>query len=114
MKSIRIKALFDDWLKADVLLQLTDEELSHGTCLFKDDAVNTNLLQSYLFFAIELKRRDYARGKLTAIARQLNRVFPMPVMVFIKHRDLLSIAVINRRRNQRDADKDVLGKVAII
>ena len=108
------KALFDDWLKADVLFQLTDEELSHETVLFKDDAVNTDLLRSYLFFAIELKRRDYARGRLTAIARQLNRMFPMPVMVLIKHGDLLSIAVINRRLNKRDADKDVLGKVTII
>ncbi len=108
------KALFDDWLKADILFQLTDEELSHETTLFKNDSVNAGLLQSYLFFAIELKQRDYARGKLTAIARQLNRVFPMPVMVFIKHRDLLSIAVINRRINKRDAEKDVLGKVTII
>lgn len=74
------KALFDDWKKADVLFQLTDEELSDQTSLFKDDSVNSGLLQSYLFFAIELKGRDYARGKLTAIARQLNRVFPMPVM----------------------------------
>ena len=108
------KALFADWLKADILFQLTDEELSDQNTLFKNDAVNAGLLQSYLFFAIELKQRDYARGRLTAIARQLNRVFPMPVMVFIKHRDLLSIAVINRRLNKRDADKDVLGKVTII
>lgn len=108
------KALFADWLKADILFQLTDEELSDQNTLFKNDAVNAGLLQSYLFFAIELKQRDYARGKLTAIARQLNRVFPMPVMVFIKHRDLLSIAVINRRLNKRDAEKDVLGKVTII
>ena len=110
----RDKALFDDWLKADILFQLTDEELSHEASLFKDDSVNAGLLQSYLFFAIELNQRDYARGKLTAIARQLNRVFPMPVMVFIKHRDLLSIAVINRRLNKRDTEKDVLGKVTII
>lgn len=108
------KALFDDWVKADILFQITDEELSHETSLFKDDSVNSGLLQSYLFFAIELKQRDYARGKLTAIARQLNRVFPMPVMVFIKHCDLLSIAVINRRVNKRDVEKDVLGKVTII
>ena len=108
------KALFDDWLTADVLFQLTDEDLSHETSLFKNDSVNSGMLQSYLFFAIELKQRDYARGKLTAIARQLNCVFPMPVMVFIKHRDLLSIAVINRRISKRDTEKDVLGKVAII
>ncbi len=110
----KTKALFDDWTRADILFQLTDEELSGQVSLFEDNRVNSGLLQSYLFFAIELKHRDYARGKLTAIARQLNRVFPMPVMVFIKHRDLLSIAVINRRRNKRDADKDVLGKVTII
>ena len=110
----RAKALFDDWTGADILFQLTDEELSGHVSLFEDDTVRAGLLQSYLFFAIELKHRDYARGKLTAIARQLNRVFPMPVMVFIKHRDLLSIAVINRRRNKRDAEKDVLGKVTII
>lgn len=108
------KALFDDWKKADVLFQLTDEELSNETSLFKNDTVNSGLLQSYLFFAIELKQRDYARGKLTAIVRQLNRAFPMPVMVFIKHHDLLSIAVINRRLNKRDREKDVLGKVTII
>lgn len=110
----RDKALFDDWLKADILFQLTDEELSHEASLLKDDSVNAGLLQSYLFFAIELNQRDYARGELTAIARQLNRVFPMPVMVFIKHHDLLSIAVINRRLNKRDSEKDVLGKVTII
>ncbi len=110
----KVKALFDDWTRADILFQLTDEELSGQVSLFEDNRVNSGLLQSYLFFAIELKHRDYARGKLTAIARQLNRVFPMPVMVFIKHRDLLSIAVINRRRNKRDAEKDVLGKVTII
>ncbi|MEA3640779.1 MAG: hypothetical protein VBE63_12660 [Lamprobacter sp.] len=108
------KVLFADWFKADILFQLTDEELSDQNILFKNDAVNAGLLQSYLFFAIELKQRDYARGKLTAIARQLNRVFPMPVMVCIKHQDLLSIAVINRRMNKRDAEKDVLGKVTII
>jgi adenine-specific DNA-methyltransferase len=110
----RNKALFSDWKKAAVLFQLTDEELSNESNLFKGDSVNSGLLKSYLFFAIELKGQDYARGKLTAIARQLNRVFPMSVMVFIKHRDLLSIAVINRRLNKIDSEKDVLGKVTII
>ncbi|MDA3807953.1 MAG: Eco57I restriction-modification methylase domain-containing protein [Thiomicrorhabdus sp.] len=109
------KALFNDWVKADILFQLTDEELStQQISLFKNDSINSGLLQSYLFFSIELKQQDYVRGKLTAIARQLNRVFPMPVMVFIKHSDLLSIAVINRRINKRDSEKDVLGKVTII
>ena len=108
------KALFDDWLKADLLFQMTDDEFSDQVSLFKSDAMKVGYLESYLFFAIELKNRDYPRGKLTTLTRQLNRVFPMPVMVLIKHQDLLSIAVINRRVSKRNINKDVLGKVAII
>ncbi|MER8822606.1 N-6 DNA methylase [Mesorhizobium sp. M0991] len=112
------KALYSDWRSADLLFQLTDEELSGNRSLFQETAVNPGLLRSYLFFAIELTGDNYARGQLTGIARQINRVFPMPVMVLIKHlaekRPVLSIALINRRQNKRDAAKDVLGKVTII
>lgn len=113
------KALFSEWKSADILFQLTDEEISRHTSLFKETKIKTGLLQSYLFFAIELKGKDYARGKLTGIARQINRVFPMPVMVLIRHGDatgapVLSIAVINRRQNKVHADKDVLEKVTLI
>ncbi|MFC2076709.1 Eco57I restriction-modification methylase domain-containing protein [candidate division KSB1 bacterium] len=118
------KALVPDWKSADLLFQLTDEELSGHLSLFKETSVDPGLLRSYLFFAIELTGENhavggnYARGKLTGIARQINRVFPMPVMVLIKHRfdknSVLSIAVINRRQSKRDENKDVLGKVTII
>jgi adenine-specific DNA-methyltransferase len=113
------KALFADWTSADILFQLSDADISRELCLFKDTTVQSSLLQSYLFFAIELKGKDYPRGALTAIARQLNRVFPMPVMLLIRHGDstgapALSIAVINRRRNKLHAEKDVLEKVTLI
>ena len=112
------KALFDQWTSADLLFQLTDDELAGRRSLFEETDVKPGLLRSYLFFAIDLEGGDYSRGRLTAIARQINRVFPMPVMVLIRHQSggepVLSIAVINRRQNKREADKDVLGKVAII
>jgi adenine-specific DNA-methyltransferase len=117
------KALFPDWTSADLLFQLTDKEISRETTLFPETEINPGLLRSYVFFAIELNGQSsvngcYARSKLTAIARQINRVFPMPVMVFIKHPtpdgSVLSIAVINRRRNKVRADKDVLEKATII
>ena len=107
-------ALVMHWQSAELLFQLTDEELSRTASLFKDDAVRTSLMQSYIFIAIELMEGDYARGKLAGIARQLNRIFPMPVMVLFKIGDRLSLAVINRRLNKRDDTKDVLGKVTLI
>ncbi len=117
------KALYEDWSRADLLFQLTSDELAGQASLFSEDDAKPGLLQSYLFFAIKLNGKSavngsYARGKLTAIARQINRVFPMPVMVLIQHldqgREMLSIAVINRRINKREQHKDVLGKVTII
>lgn len=116
-------ALAKDWVSADLLFQLTDDELSGQSSLFEENEVQVGLLKSYVFFAIELSGASavngtYARGRLTSIARQINRAFPMPVMVLIKHpnqgRDVLSIAVINRRKNKREDHKDVLGKVTII
>lgn len=108
------KALFDDWNEIHLLFQLTDEELSKESSLFETNSIDTTVWKSYLFFAIELKGEDYARGKLTAVVRQINRLFQTPVMVLIKHGDFLSVAVINRRQHKLQADKDVLGKVTII
>lgn len=108
------KALFSDWLAADLLFQLTDQELSREVALFPDHNYAPGQLHSYIFFAVELRGRDYPRGKLANLARQLNRLFPTPVMVLIKHRDLVSLAVINRRPNKLDAQKDVLGRVTLI
>lgn len=108
------KALVSEWKTADLLFQLTDQELSRESSLFTDTSVQAGLLKSYVFIAIELKGGDYARGKFSAIARQINRLFPMPVMVFFKHQGRLTIAVINRRANKLDESKDVLGKVTLI
>lgn len=108
------RAQKSSWQSIELLFQLTDEELSRNATLFKDNAVSASLLQSYVFFAVELQPGEYARGKLAAITRQINRIFPMPVMVLFKVAGNLSIAVINRRQNKRDESKDVLGKVTLI
>jgi type I restriction-modification system DNA methylase subunit len=108
------KALVPEWKSADLLFQLTDQELSLESSLFTDESVQRGLLKSYIFIAIELKGNDYARGKFSAITRQINRLFPMPVMVIFKHGDRLTIAVINRRRNKIDDSKDVLEKATLI
>jgi adenine-specific DNA-methyltransferase len=111
-------ALKADWQSADLLFQLTDEELSLSASLFKDTTVAQSRAASYVFFAIQLQAKDYTRSQLAAVTRRLNRVFPMPVMVLYQFGEpaqpCLSIAVINRRANKKDADKDVLGKVTLI
>jgi hypothetical protein len=110
----REKACFDQWTHADLLFQLTDEELSGQKSLFDATELKPKLLQSYLFFAIQLSGSHYSRTDLSTITRQINRCFPMPVMVLFSYHGELSVAVINRRQHKREAHKDVLGKVTLI
>ena len=108
------KAKFADWKQADLLFQFTDEELSRHRGLFQDAAINASLTRSYLFFAVELSGTKYSRTDLATIARQINRLFPMPVMVTFSYANKLSMAVINRRPHKRDESRDVLGHVSLI
>lgn len=108
------KAAFSEWKSADLIFQYTDAELSPQHDLLEDNDVTTSILKSYIFISIELQGSDYARGKFSSVARQINRLFPQPVMVLIKHGDRLTIAIINRRYNKLDQSKDVLGKVTLI
>ena len=71
------------------------------------------LIETYLFFVIELKGDHYIRGNLSSITREVNKVFPMPVMILFKHGNTLTLSVINRRLHKRDESKDVLEKVTV-
>ncbi len=108
------KALFDNWLSADYLFQLTGEEITRQKSLFSVNQYNPNEYQSYSFVAIELKNEHYPRGRLSQITREVNKLFPMPVLILFKHGSLLTLSVINRRLHKRDESKDVLEKVTLI
>jgi len=66
------------------------------------------------FFAIELKCSAYSRTELSDITRQMNRVFPMPVMVLFRYGEYLTLSVIKRRLHKRDESRDVLEKVTLV
>ena len=58
------KALVREWKTVDLLFQLTQEELSDGTTLFDTKKVDNTVIETYLFFAIELKKENYTRTAL--------------------------------------------------
>ncbi|MCX6877077.1 MAG: hypothetical protein NTW21_25195 [Verrucomicrobia bacterium] len=103
-------ALSGEWRSIDFLFQLTDEELGTES----KGAYNGSVIESYLFFAIELKGDTYTRSDLAGITRELNKLFAMPVLVLFRHGETLTLAVINRRLHKRDTAKDVLEKVTLI
>ncbi|WP_020602556.1 hypothetical protein [Spirosoma spitsbergense] len=112
------KARTAHWNQVNLLFQLTETEMNRQMGLFDSGKVNDTIIEAYLFFAIDLAAQSngkaYSRTALSEITRELNKAFPMPVLVLFKCGHTLSLAVVKRRLNKRDADRDVLEKVTII
>lgn len=114
------KALVKEWKSVDLLFQLTKDEVSDQKNLFGSGKVKweeedkETVIETYLFFAIELIKTDYSRSSLAQTTREINKVFPMPVMLLFKYGETLTLSIINRRLHKKDEQKDVLEKVTLI
>jgi adenine-specific DNA-methyltransferase len=118
------KAKASEWKYVDLLFQLSKEEVLKQMSLFDTKQVNRTIIETYLFFVIELERTPstsgrageglYSRTELSIITREVNRLFPMPAMILFKHGKTLTLSVINRRLHKKDESKDVLEKVTLI
>ena len=111
-------ALPEEWKTIDFLFQLTDDEIlaaGNQKSLFDSKgAYNGTVIESYLFFALDLKGSHYTRTALAGITRELNKLFAMPALILFRHGDALTLAIINRRLHKRDQTRDVLEKVTLI
>ena len=114
----RETALVKDWQFVDLLFQLTKDEITGSNQLrisFGDSSrVDNAIIESYLFFVIALKGSTYTRTELAGITREINKLFPMPVMLLFQYGQALTLSIINRRLHKRDESKDVLEKVTLI
>lgn len=116
------KACVKSWRHVDLLFQLSKDELSFDPVLFEKKVVtklpdgkeDKTIIETYLFFAIELNPGTYSRTVFSQITREVNKLFPMPVMILFKVDSSLTLSVINRRLHKRDENKDVLEKVTLI
>ena len=108
------KAVVSEWKYIDLLFQLSKDEITTQIGLFDTKRVDRTIIETYLFFVIELSKESYSRSALSHITREMNKVFPMPVMVLFKHGKAMTLAVINRRLHKKDEQKDVLEKVTLI
>lgn len=109
----KIKAA--QWKSCAFLFQLTNDEIPSlllpspaGGRGVGGEGLARSLIESFVFLAIELQGEGWSRTDLAAIARELNRRFPMPAIVIFKHGNLISLVVIDRRANLKDAAKDVI------
>ncbi len=106
------KLCIDDWKDFNIIFQISDEEIEQS--LFQSNEIDDELMTSYMFAMVQLIGNTYTRTQLANITRFINKEFQKPIMVMFRYGAVLSIAIINRRRNLRDATKRVLQKVTLI
>ena len=108
----RDKVKADRWKSCAFLFQLTNDEipsLAVGQApLGTDSKLARGQIESFVFLAIELKDEQWSRTALAAIVRELNKRFLMPCILLFRHGNLFSLAVIDRRLNLRDGNRDVV------
>ena len=114
------RALFSRWKGVDFVFQITGEEIKAGGSdqfSLQFDAhkkIDNRIFESYIFLAIKLRKGHYTRTDLSTITREINKLFPMPVLILFLNGETLTLSVINRRLHKRDQSKDVLEKVTLI
>ena len=107
------KAAIADWKSIDILFQLTDDSFL-GRGLPFESTLNPYEKQSYLCFTLELTGTEYTKTQIANITREINKLFAIPILVVYKYGSFITLAVINRRVNKRDSNRDVLEKVTLI
>jgi len=116
------KAKKEDWDQFHLLFQITDEEMMHYFNNNYQEFIPGNIKQefqasnikSYLFAALKLKGNTYNRTQLADIARQINKQYAIPLIILFHYNKFITIAVVSRRQNLKDTQRDVLEKVTMI
>ncbi len=103
------------WKRVEFLFQLTNDEipaLGMGQSdLFLSPAdYRSSIPESFVFLAMELEAGDWSRTQLVAITREINRLFPMPVLILFRYGPMAALTVIDRRPSRKDTSRDVVSK----
>ncbi len=104
----------DDAESVELVFQVGSDEIAGSQLTLFESRFDEENEDSFMFFTVELKDKDYPRGKYAQFTREVNKRMVMPVVVFFRVENRLTIGFVGRRPNQLDESKDVLEKVTLI
>ena len=108
------KALYSHWKDAQFLFELQPNDLNSEETEITGGRIDDKDIETYWFYAIELKGDTYSKKQLSDITREVNKVRTIPAFILFKYADKLTFSIIDRRLNKKDENKDVLEKVVLI
>ena len=99
-----------------LVFQFTSDEIADDPqlMLLESDCFSKGNTDSFLFSAVELKDNNYSRTQYAEFTREINKRLLAPTVVLFRVANRLTIGFTDRRPNQNDPDRDVLGQVTLI
>ena len=103
------------WRDAEVLFQITDDEIDDRQRALLDGArFDAGRQKSFLFAAVDLADGSRTRARLADAVRAVNARLKMPVVLLFRHGESVTLGVAHRRAHKRDDDRDVLERVTLV
>ena len=99
----------------ELLFQVTSDEINtSGQRKLFESGFDEGNIESFMFFTVELKDKDYSRGKYVQFIREINKRFMMPIVVLFCAGNRLTIGFVGRRPHKYDEERDVLERATLI
>lgn len=96
----------------DIVFQITEEEMLKYNQKFKAEKIGDVLINSYIFFAINLKQDNYSVWDYINITNEINKILSIPSFIIFKYGNCLAFSIADRRFNKFDNSKDVIEAVS--
>ncbi len=98
------------------VFQVTSDEIENSGQieLFESPNFDEGRAKSFMFFAVQLKGKNYPRGKYAQFTREINKRIVMPVVVLFRVENRLTIGFVRRRPHKRKSKRNVLEQVTLI
>ena len=96
------------------MFQVTDNEIASSQLKLFESSFDKGNAESFMFFTVKLKDKDYPRGKYAQFTREVNKRLPLATVVLFRVENRLTIGFVGRRQHKRDPNLDVLEQVTLI
>ena len=106
----------EDAESVELVFQVTSDEIAPNKqpTLFESPAFDKGNAKSFMFFAVELKDKDYPRDKYAQFTREVNKRLPLATVVLFRVENRLTIGFVGHRQHRLAPDRDVLEQVTLI
>ena len=110
--------LSDNVRSMGFIFQVGEDEISANgqrTLDWETASFERGHAERFNFVAVELRGKNYARGKYAEFTREINAWFNAPTVILFKTaNNRLTLAFVHRRQHKHDPNRDVLGSVSLV